>query len=108
MDGLIISAAVILAVIALIGTFSLFVALPAEAAPPYAAVLPVFAEDTCLRERLEYLSMKGSGRLNIVIVDYSATPEQAELCRRFVHSSPDAVYINASELEKYFSYIFSR
>ena len=108
MDGIIITAALVLAVIAVIGIVSLFVALPSEAAPAYAAVLPVFPGDDSLPERLEYLSMKGSGRRRVILVDYGATCEQAEMCRRFVQSSPDAVFISASELEKLFSEIFVR
>ena len=108
MDVIIITAALILAVIAVIGAVSLFIALPSEAAPAYAAVLPVFSGDESLPERLEYLSMKGCGRRRVILVDYGATAQQAELCRRFVHSSPDAVFITSSDLEKLFSEIFVR
>ena len=87
MDGIIITAALVLAVIAVIGAVS---------------------GDERLPERLEYLSMKGCGRRRVILVDYGATAQQAELCRRFVHSSPDAVFITSSELEKLFSEIFIR
>ena len=106
MDAVIITAAVILTVISLIELVTFFLAVPSNAAPAYASVLPVFAGDDKLRERLEYLSMKGSGRKRVILVDYGAAPEQAELCRAFVHSSPDAVFIPCSELEKYFSEMF--
>ena len=96
MDGIIITAAVILAVISLIEVVTFFFTMPPRSAPAYISVLPVFSGDECLRDRLEYLSMKGCGRRRVVLVDYSATPEQAELCRRFILSSPDAVFIPSS------------
>ncbi|MDO4864672.1 MAG: hypothetical protein Q4A05_10935 [Ruminococcus sp.] len=106
MDGIIITAAVILAVISIIEVVTFFLAMPSRSAPAYASVLPVFEGDEKLRERLEYLSMKGCGRKRVILVDYTATPEQAELCRQFVHSSPDAVFIRCSELEDYFKGMF--
>ena len=106
MDGIIITAAVILAVISLIEVITFFVAMPSRSAPAYISVLPVFPGDDKLRDRLEYLSMKGCGRRRVVLVDYSATPDQAELCRQFVHSSPDAVFLPSSELEEFFRSIF--
>lgn len=106
MDGIIITAAVILAVISLIEIVTFFLAVPSGAAPAYASVLPVFAGDEKLRDRLEYLSTKGCGRKRVILVDYGATHEQAELCRQFVHNSPDAVFLPCSELEDYFKGMF--
>ena len=108
MDGIIITAAVILAVISLIEVVTFFLSIPSRSAPAYISVLPVFEEDEKFPERLEYLSMKGCGRRQVVLVDYSATPQQAELCNSFVHSSPDVVYIPCSELEDFFIGIFGR
>lgn len=104
MDMIIIITAVILAVIAVIETAMLF-SLPADNAPPYVEVLPVFADDRYFQQRLEYIVQKG--RTNIIIVDYSADGLQKEMCRQFVSSNPDAVFISHTELEKYFAETFA-
>ena len=107
MDSIIITAAVILAVICIIEIVLFFLSSPAAGTPAYVSVLPVFENDTELSERLEYLAIKSCGRRKVVIVDYSATPEQEEMCRGFVKNSPDAVFIPASELEKTLKEMFS-
>lgn len=107
MDGIIITAAVILGVIALIEIVTLLFLSPIKSAPAYVAVLPVFEDDPELRERLEYLSLKGCGRRRIILVNYSATAEQDLLCAQFTGSSPDSLYISADELEKTLRDIFA-
>lgn len=106
MDVIIIITAVALAFIALIEIVTIF-SLPTDNAPPYVAVLPVFADDRYFQQRLEYILQKGCGRTNIIIVDYSADSFQSELCRQFVNDNPDAVFISHTELEKYFSETFA-
>ena len=106
MDMIIVISAFILAFIAMIEIISLF-SLPANNAPPYVAVLPVFADDKYFRQRLEFILQKGCGRTNIIIVDYSADDVQQELCRQFVRDNPDAVFISHEELEKYFAETFA-
>lgn len=106
MDVIIIIAAVILAFIAVIEIITLF-SLPTDNAPPYVAVLPVFADDKYFPQRLEYILQKGCGRTNIIMVDYSADNTQKELCRQFINDNPDAVFISHTELEKYFAETFA-
>ena len=100
MDAIIITAAVVLAAICIIEIVSYFVTAPLSGTPAYISVLPVFENDEELSERLEYLAIKSCGRRRVIIVDYSASSEQSELCRGFVNNSPDAVFISAEELEK--------
>ncbi|MCM1133870.1 MAG: hypothetical protein NC340_10425 [Ruminococcus flavefaciens] len=106
MDMIIITVAVILAVIALIEIIALF-SFPTDNAPPYVTVLPVFADDRNFQQRLEYILQKGCGRTNIIIVNYSANDSQLELCRQFVEDNPDAVFISCTELQKYFAETFA-
>lgn len=107
MDRIMITGAVILLVIAAIEIVSIFFSLPKRYAPPYAAVMPVFADDDNFVQRLEYIMQKGCGRRNIIIVDYSATAEQSELCSRFVRDNPDAVFISHEQLTENFRKFFT-
>lgn len=108
MDGILITAAVILSVIALIEVVTFFFSIPVKGAPAYVSVLPVFRGDKDFRDRLEYISRKSCGRTRIILVGYSADEEQEMLCRQFVRDEPDAVYISGDELEKFFEEIFSQ
>lgn len=107
MDNIIITAAVVLAVVALIEIVTIFFSLPGDNAPPYVMVLPVFSNDELFTARLEFLTQKGCGRNNIILVDYTADNKQKEICRRFVLNNPDAAFITSAELEKYLEKIFS-
>lgn len=106
MDEILITAAVLLAVIAVIEIVTYFLTVPLNSSPAYTAVLPILSQDEKLNERLEYLALRSCGRRCVVLVDYDAAPEQAELCRQFVRNSPDAVFIPSSELEDYFRRTF--
>ncbi|MBQ9139187.1 MAG: hypothetical protein IJX61_01060 [Ruminococcus sp.] len=107
MDEIIITAAIILAVIAIIEIVTLFFSLPADNAPPYVAVLPVFSDDVLFDMRLEYLMRKGCGRQRVILVDYTANEHQTELCKSFLQNNPDAVFIHYSEIQKFFSETFA-
>lgn len=107
MDSVIITAAVILAVVAIIEIVTLFISLPTDNVPPYVTVLPVFADDKLFDKRLEYLMQKGCGRRNAILVDYTADTRQQELCRKFVENNPDAVFIPHTQLREIFSKTFS-
>ncbi len=106
MIELIITSVVVLAVIAIIEIVTLFFTLPADDAPPYVTVLPVFHGDNLFESRLEYLMQKTCGRGNIILVDYSADEYQRDLCNRFINNNPDAVFIPYSELESHLSAVF--
>ncbi|MBR5513499.1 MAG: hypothetical protein IKV85_05885 [Ruminococcus sp.] len=107
MDGIIISAAVVLAVIALIEITGVFTDLSDEGVPAYVTVLPVFAEDSLFDMRLEYLMRKSGGRRKVVLVDFSADNRQIELCSRFVNNNPDAAFIHYTEMKNFFAEIFA-
>ncbi len=107
MDSIIITAAVILSVISIIELTKFFLAVPSKGSPAYLSVLPIFADDENLADRLEYLAMKNCGRQKIILVKYSSTPEQDVLCSHFIRNDTDAVMLEADELEVYFSDIFS-
>ncbi|MBQ8962072.1 MAG: hypothetical protein IJ071_12815 [Ruminococcus sp.] len=99
MDGIVITAAVILAAVALIEVVTLFLARPDPAAPPYIELLPVFGEDRQFPRRIEYLGKRCGGRTSLIIVDISANEQQLELCRRLAEESPDTVIVTMAELE---------
>lgn len=107
MDGIIITAAVVLSVVAVIEIVTVFFSLPKGSTPPYVTVLPVFDSDKDFERRLEYIMQKGCGRRNIIIVSYTADSRQKELCRKFIHDNPDAVFISHTELESLFSRTFT-
>lgn len=102
MDNIIISVAVVLAVIALIEIISLIFSIRKENIRTYTVILPIFAKDSDFPIRLETCR-----RSDVILVDYSATPLQKELCKKFLNDNPDAVIISKNELEKYFSETFA-
>lgn len=98
MDGIIVTAAVILAVIALMELVTLFAALPGDGLKLYISVLPVFGEDGDFSVRLEQIMRKGCGRKSVILVDFSADDEQRELCRQFARDNPDCEFVTEKEL----------
>lgn len=107
MDGIIITSGVILGVIAIIEIINLFTDLHKNDSPACLSVLPVFSEDALFDSRLEYLMRKGCGRQRIIFVDFSANKRQTDLCRSFIHNNPDAVFLDSSEMQNFFSEIFA-
>lgn len=108
MDGILITAAVIVGVIAMIEIVTMFFRLPLACnGPSWVMVLPVFAEDSCFPQRLDRLAARSCGRTNVMIVDYSATEQQRELITQFARENPDAVIISHLELEKILSKTFA-
>lgn len=108
MDGLLVTAAVIVGVIAIIEIVTMFFRLPLKCSgPAYVMILPVFAEDSCFPERLDQLAARSCGRTNVIIADYSSTVQQKELISQFARENPDAVIISHDELEKILSKMFA-
>lgn len=108
MYELIITAAVILTVVAIIEIVTVLFTLPNHNAPASVTVLPVFYDDKLFENRLEYLMQKTCGRGNIILVDYTADEFQRDLCNCFISNNPDAMFVHHSELEKYLSEIFCK
>ena len=100
MDGIIITAAVILAVIAIIEIVNLFTDISIDGAPAYVTVLPVYADDKLFDMRLEYLMRWGCGRRKVVLVDFSANNRQ-------IDNNPDAAFIHYTEMKNFFAEIFA-
>ena len=107
MDAVIITAAVILAAVAVIEIVTLFLVRPDPAAPPFIELLPVFSEDGHFPDRAEFLTKRCGGRTSLVIVDISGTPAQLELCRQLAASSPDTVIVSLDALENELRKIFT-
>ncbi|MBQ3139297.1 MAG: hypothetical protein IJB68_07300 [Ruminococcus sp.] len=107
MDEIIITAAVVLAVIAIIEIVTHFLAINSTSSPPYVTVLPVFSDDELFVMRLEFLMRKGSGRQRVILVDYTADNQQKELCSAFIHTNPDASFIHYTEMKNFFAEIFA-
>lgn len=107
MIELIITATVILIVVAVIEIVSVLFTLPNHNAPPYVTVLPVFCDDNHFESRLDYLMQKSCGRGNIILVDYSANEYQRTLCGHFIENNPDAVFVHQNELKAYLSQVFT-
>lgn len=108
MDGILVTAAVVIAVIALIEIVTLFFRLPYKGtSPPYITLLPVFAEDSYFSIRLDRLAARSCGRSDVYIVIFSATDIQKELIAAFSKENPDSVIIYHEELEKILSKTFA-
>lgn len=103
MDGVIVTAAVILAVIALIEIVTLFCAKP-FGKPVYIAVIPIFSEDGDLPAKLERLAMRSLPAA--VLLNVSATEEQLQICRQFVRDNQAAEIVNAQDFEEYLARAF--
>lgn len=77
----------------------------------FAAVVPVFPEDENLSVRLDCLSEKiACGQCHaeeIILIDFGASPEQLEICRRFCLDNPCAVIAVSEDAEKIFSETFA-
>lgn len=108
MDAVVITAAVILAVVAIIEIVTLFLIKPDPAAPPFIELLPVFAEDEHFPARAEFLAKRCGGRTSLIIVDISGTPEQLELCKQLTGCSPDTILVSLPELENALRGIFAQ
>ncbi len=112
MDNIIVTSLLVLTVIAVIEAVSLFLKpVKREGKPAFAAVIPVFPDDTELRERLSYLSEKLSGGTyyfeEIIIVNYGATTAQLEECRAFCDIHESALITDPASLEKILSKTFA-
>ncbi|MBO4877873.1 MAG: hypothetical protein J5501_07695 [Ruminococcus sp.] len=100
MDITMIIAGAVLAFIAAAEVICVFLLPARRVSPLYAAVLPVFAEDALLPQRLDVLALHSGGRTSLIIADFTATEEQLVLCRQFCSNEPDCVIVKADELEK--------
>lgn len=112
MDNIIVVSLLILAVIAVIEAVSLFYKSSHRVSKlSFAAVIPVFPDDSDLRERLAYLGEKlscGSYYIEeIIIINYGATIEQLEICREFCYENRNAVLTDPASLEKILSKTFA-
>lgn len=112
MSSAIITAVLILGVIAVIEGVSLFYKSGRRVEKlSFAAVVPVFPKDENLRERLTYLERKlssGGGCIEeIIIIDYGATVQQLEICRLFCYEHANAVLTDPAGLEKILSKTFA-
>ena len=72
---------------------------------PLCTVLPVFAEDTKLSERLDYLSsIIEDGSLiadTIMLINYNGSAEQLQLCSEFCDRYHSAELISPENIEAY-------
>lgn len=112
MDNIIITSLLVLAVITLIEAVSLFYKSSHRAKNlSYAVVIPVFPNDSDLRERLDFLSDKLSNGSfyaeEIILINYGATVEQLEICRNFCYENNNAVLTDPASLEKILSKTFA-
>ncbi len=111
MDNIIVTSLLVLAVIAVIEAVSLFCTSRRTVKLAFVAVVPVFPDDTDLRERLAYLEEKMSGSSccieEIIIINYGASVEQLEICRQFCFENPAAVITDPAGLEKILSKTFA-
>lgn len=112
MDNIVVTTLLVLGVIAVIEAVSLFYR-PSDRVTKlsFAAVVPVFPDDSDLSERLELLSRRfssGSCQIEeIVLINYGATQEQLEICRRFCYENGNAVLTDPASLEKILSKTFA-
>lgn len=112
MDSIIVIAVLVLAVIVVIEAVSLFYRASHRVSRlAFAAVVPVFPDDSDLRERLVYLEEKLSGGSyyieEIILINYGASPEQLEICHSFCDDNANAVLTDPASLEKILSKTFA-
>ena len=106
MDGVVITALIISAVIAVVKGLTLFIdSILKKRKENYYAVVPVFQNDKFLAERLMDLTERTYA--DIVLLDCDADSSQCEVCHNFCLDNKNAVFLNSSELEKYFSESFA-
>lgn len=112
MDNIIITSVLILIVIAVIETVSLFCK-PSSTTNKlsFAAIIPIFPYDTDIRLKLNDLNKKLSNDSycikEIVILNYGATFEQLEVCRQFCYENSNAIITDPASLEKILSKTFA-
>lgn len=112
MDGIMVTAVFVLAVIAVIEAVSLFCKTPAVRwERTFAVTVPVFPETENIFGILEHiageLSDFHSGGISIIIVNYGMTTAQNEVCRAFCFENPSAVITNPADVEKILSKTFA-
>lgn len=106
MDGVIITALIISVVIICIEGLTLLIdGILKKRKENYYAVVPVFQNDEFLSERLMDLNERTYA--DIILLDYGADYSQCEICHKFCFNNKNAVFLNSSELEKYFSESFA-
>lgn len=111
MDKLIITSLIVLAVIALIEIISLFCKPHQSKRLSFAAVIPIFPNDSTLRCRIDALSRKLSDPSyyieEIIFINYGATYEQLEICEQFCYENTNAIITDPASLEKILSKTFA-
>ncbi len=107
MDEILITTAVIIAVIAVIEIVTQFFTLSTDGSPPYVTILPVFSDDELFVMRLEFLMRKSCGKQRIILVDYTADNQQKKLCKDFISKNPDSEFIHCAEMKNFFAEIFA-
>jgi len=102
MDGAVLTAILIITVIAVAEGVSLFAeCIFKNRRECYYALIPVTADDDSLRERISDALEQTNA--DIVLLDCGADFIHKEFCERFCLNHENAVFLNPSELQKYFS-----
>ena len=101
-----IAALVVVILIASAETFCLFICSKLKnKSYPLRVVLPVYAQDKELPQRLEYIASlieEGSSFIEMVLlIDIDGTQEQIQLCREFCRCVRYAELIQPENIEKY-------
>lgn len=112
MDGIMVTAVFVLAVIAVIEAVSLFCKTSEiKWDKVFAVTVPVFPHTENIYGKLEYiageLSDFHSGGIRIIIVNYGMTTAQNEDCRAFCFENASAVITDPADVEKILSKTFA-
>lgn len=112
MDGIIVTAVIVLAVIAVIEAVSLFCKPHSiKAEHIFAVTVPVFPETENIYGRMEYIAGELAGfhcgKIRIIIVNYGISAAQLEDCRAFCFDYPSSVITDPAGVEKILSKTFA-
>ncbi|MDD6344754.1 MAG: hypothetical protein PUA51_00790 [Oscillospiraceae bacterium] len=106
MDGAVLTAILIITVIAVAEGVSLFAeCIFRNRRECYFAVIPVMADDDSLRERIS--DALEQTEADIILLNCGADSVHTEFCERFCLNHENAVFLAPDELEKYFSESFA-
>lgn len=106
MDGAVLTAILVITVIAVAEGVSLFAeCIFKNRKECYYAVIPVMADDDSLRERISDVLEQTDA--DIILLNCGAGIVHTEFCERFCLNHENAVFLAPCELRKYFSETFA-
>ncbi|MDE5946676.1 MAG: hypothetical protein K2G63_05185 [Oscillospiraceae bacterium] len=106
MDGAVLTAILIITVIAVAEGISLFSeCIFRNKKASYYAFIPVISNDDTLRERISQTLEETNA--DIILINCNADSVHTEYCEKFCLNNENAIFLSPEELENYFSELFA-